>query len=184
MAKHKPPSRIKYEKNNPIISVRLTRGLKDKLDNIKEKKTYHQLIVEGLEKCTQVPTEEILKEKHDEGYKKGLSADAKQAYYKGFADGTHDTENEFEHFKAACHFCGEMVTFSPEHEDWIWVKDKVLKTFSDWPHSVVKCRHFEGKDIKLALEEQLRLYGMYEPEHHAIESKMFNKYRELFGMNH
>ncbi|MGD0331114.1 MAG: hypothetical protein ABSB40_11855 [Nitrososphaeria archaeon] len=182
MTRHKPPSRIKYEKNNPIISVRLTRGLKDKLDNIKEKKSYHQLIVEGLEKCTQVPTEEILKEKYNEGYKKGLSADVKQAYYKGFEDGIHDTENDFEHFKAPCGLCGEMITFSPEHEDWIWVKEKILKTFVGWPHSVVKCKRFEGEDIKLALEEQLSYYGRYEPEYSALVSKKLNKYRELFGM--
>lgn len=181
MPRHRPPSRIRYEKNNPIISVRLTRGLKDQLDKIKEKKSYPQLIVEGLEKCTQTPTEEILKQKYNEGYRNGCFSNVRQAYDKGFQDGIHDTENEFQHFKAPCGACGEMVTFSPEHEDWIWVREKLLHTFTGWPHSVFKCKCLKGKDIKLALEDQYHSYKMYSPEFDAMQSKMLNKYREFFG---
>jgi len=51
MPRHIPPSRIRYEKANPVISVRLTASLKRILDEFKEKEgiSYADLVKRGLE---------------------------------------------------------------------------------------------------------------------------------------
>ena len=36
--KHKPPSRIRYEKNNPVLSVRMPKEWIDKLNELLEQK--------------------------------------------------------------------------------------------------------------------------------------------------
>lgn len=41
---HKPPSRLKYEKENPLVSLRLTRPLREKVDKIKGDATYPQAV--------------------------------------------------------------------------------------------------------------------------------------------
>jgi len=41
---HKPPSRLKYEKENPLVSIRLTRPLRENVDKIKGDATYPQAV--------------------------------------------------------------------------------------------------------------------------------------------
>lgn len=41
---HKPPSRLKYEKENPLVSIRLTKPLREKVDKIKGDATYPQAV--------------------------------------------------------------------------------------------------------------------------------------------
>ncbi len=41
---HKPPSRLRYEKENPIVSFRLTRTLRERVDKIKGGATYPQTV--------------------------------------------------------------------------------------------------------------------------------------------
>lgn len=48
MVKHKPPSRIKYEQNHPVLAIRLTTDLKNVLDNLKGEKAYSVFIKEIL----------------------------------------------------------------------------------------------------------------------------------------
>ncbi len=55
---HKPPSRLRYEKENPIVSFRLTRTLRERVDKIKEGATYPQtvrLIIQRFLDTTDAP---------------------------------------------------------------------------------------------------------------------------------
>jgi hypothetical protein len=56
MPRHVPPSVIRYDKENPIVSVRLTRSLKESLDKIKEEEglSYAELIAKALDFATEV----------------------------------------------------------------------------------------------------------------------------------
>jgi len=49
--KHKPPSRIKYEDNNPTISIRVDREVKQQLDEIRERsgKSLGDILREALQ---------------------------------------------------------------------------------------------------------------------------------------
>ena len=51
MAYHRPPSRIRYEKEHPTITVRLSKDLKEYLTSISAAtgKSYSALVKEGLE---------------------------------------------------------------------------------------------------------------------------------------
>ncbi len=48
--KHKPPSRIKYESSHPTVSCRVSRGLYDKLTEVRENdgKSFADLLKESL----------------------------------------------------------------------------------------------------------------------------------------
>lgn len=48
MAKHKPPSKIRYDKENPPVAVRLTRDFKGVLDFVKGERTCSKAISEIL----------------------------------------------------------------------------------------------------------------------------------------
>ncbi len=60
-----PPSKIRYDKENPIISIRLSKSLKEALDDVREDKSYAMFIKELLQK-------EIDLKVHASGYRKGF----------------------------------------------------------------------------------------------------------------
>lgn len=65
----KLPSRIKYEKNNPTVSFRVTKDLRDVLEDIKERtgKSYAGIVKEVLTKAEET-WEKAFEEGCDEGY--------------------------------------------------------------------------------------------------------------------
>ena len=69
-AKHKPPSRIRYEQTHPVISIRVNKELYEKLKEIKEmgNKSFADILKEalGIQKRS-------TKGAYDRGYKTGLA---------------------------------------------------------------------------------------------------------------
>ena len=68
-AKHKAPSKVRYDKEHPVVSIRLTSKLKDALDGLGEF-SYSDILLAGLKK---------LKPRVDKAYSEGYS-DAEAEY--------------------------------------------------------------------------------------------------------
>jgi len=87
--RHVSPSRIRYEKAHPTISVRLTETLKGQLDLIKNRINlgYSDIIMKALR-------DQLKDEWFDEGFNSGRSEGRKEGYIdgltKGFEDGYSD----------------------------------------------------------------------------------------------
>ena len=76
--KRQPPSRIRYEKNHPIVSCRVSRDIFDRLVEAKEveDKSFADILKIGLGK-QEAQVEKIVEAKKkamEEGYKKGYAA--------------------------------------------------------------------------------------------------------------
>lgn len=94
--KHKPPSRIKYEENNPNWTVRLTRFLFEALQAFLEKSNLSRrdFIAIALKK-QKMDYEKIITEGYNDGfakgeesgYKTGLSDGYNNGWQQGFNDG-------------------------------------------------------------------------------------------------
>lgn len=81
--KRKPPSRIRYEENNPTVSGRVSREMYDELVRVKgaDGKSFADILKIGLAKAkaSVKKAEAIRKEGFDKGYKMGYE-DAKTVY--------------------------------------------------------------------------------------------------------
>ena len=68
-AKHKPPSRLRYEKSHPVVSIRVDKAVYEKLNRLKTEagKSYGDVVREGLG-----IQEHANKKAYDLGYKAGL----------------------------------------------------------------------------------------------------------------
>ena len=86
-SKQAPPSRLRYESNNPTVSLRISQELKGKLEDLKE--------MSGLSIA------DILKAGLDK-----LEPDVHQFYDQGLKDGYQIAKEEFE-VMAQCSRCGE-----------------------------------------------------------------------------
>ena len=87
MPRHVPPSVIRYDKENPIVSVRLTKSLKESLDKIREEEgmSYAELIAQALAFADEV-------------------VDADKAYQQGW----DEAKAEFA-IKVPCAVCGKSM---------------------------------------------------------------------------
>jgi flagellar biosynthesis/type III secretory pathway protein FliH len=108
----KLPSRIKYEKNNPTVSFRVTKELKDVLKDIKERTnmSYAEIVKEVLSKA---------KKQWEEAFKQG------------YDEGHEDVRNEYGIWYNCC-VCGEKMFITPNskaHEEIM----TYLKAFR-WGH--------------------------------------------------
>ena len=72
--KHIPPSRVRYEKANPVVSVRISRELRDSLEEIQRLsgKSFADILRDGANR-----SKPLVKKSYERGYKKG-QLDAKE----------------------------------------------------------------------------------------------------------
>lgn len=68
MAKHVSPSKIRYQERNPMISVRLTKPLRDILDIARGEMSYSKFIQVLLLKKTDDFNRVIIKNAYNKGY--------------------------------------------------------------------------------------------------------------------
>jgi len=122
-AKHKPPSRERYETNNPTVSFRASRGLHEKLNEIREKtgKSYADIIKESLG---------VQKTQAKNAYKKGYDA----GYDIGFEHGIQMSQ---QFCLGNCSVCGEYLEWDLDNE-----KDVALlrKTINDAEIFHTRCK--------------------------------------------
>lgn len=111
MAKHVSPSKIRYQERNPMISVRLTKPLRELLDLARGDKGYSKFIQALLSKKLLELDQVILKNSYNKGYAKA------RLHYE---------------ITYPCATCGQPVTISPGGEDHEDVK-KYLKD-EGWVH--------------------------------------------------
>jgi len=86
-SKRVPPSRLRYESNNPAVSVRVSRELKDELDEIRA--------------TSGMSMGDILKAGLDR-----LKPDTEEAYDRGYIDGYEVAKEEYQ-VMATCWGCGK-----------------------------------------------------------------------------
>ena len=103
---HKPPSRIRYEKNHPTISFRVTLDERRRIDALIKKtgQSMRSIVLQNL----------------------GLvETNIKSAYQKGYKVG-------WGRFTAPCSICGKPMQF--DIKTAADAKDTLTKAFTDWRH--------------------------------------------------
>jgi len=157
MGYRKPPSRIRYEKEHPMVSLRLTKELKEIVDRIKKEtgKSYSKIVKEALinlaelgKKIEEKYKEEIekLKKEIENARKKGREEGYKEAL-KIFINDPHFfyyevrkiTRKDIALFTAPCSICGKPMIFTHKDDNWSSkVKPTIHRAFENWYH--VKCK--------------------------------------------
>ncbi len=113
--KHKPPSRIRYEKNNPIVSFRIEKRLYKELKALLKNQgmSIGDFFRVALKK-QQVDFDKLAGFQYDKGYDDGY-------------------DNGFGSFEMPCNVCGKPILFDvmtePETEQI------VREAFANWGHS-------------------------------------------------
>ncbi len=101
--KHKPPSRIRYEKSHPTVSCRLSADVYKRLEKIKskEKKSFADILKVGMG-ILEVETQQE-------------SAIREKAFLQGYEEGYAEAKIEFR-VDYRCNICGKVLTVSSEEE--------------------------------------------------------------------
>jgi hypothetical protein len=111
------PSQIKYKKNNPTISLVLTKELKDLLDGYRGELSYGLVIKKII-----MENKKILEGRtYDLGHRDGMQL--------GREYGTDEGRKAFE-IKVPCKFCGQMVTIDPTDRLHMATLGKAVKSES------------------------------------------------------
>lgn len=148
MGDSKPPSRRRYEQENPTVSIRISKETKDKLDEL----------VENLETTKKAWFEDLIEEENgrfsavfDQGFTKGKKRGHEEGYDEGYEEGRRDGYREFVAI-VPCVDCGEPVPVNTEER-----KQKVFEAIenvnADWtampPPGTLSCdiRHDDCADL-------------------------------------
>lgn len=94
--KRKTPSRIKYERDHPTVSLRVTKELKDRLQAVKEAEG--SSITDVLKVGVSLSEVKVRKEKEVRA----------QAYDEGYAEGYRDAEGLYK-VTYPCKICGKTI---------------------------------------------------------------------------
>lgn len=110
MGDSKPPSRRRYERENPTVSFRISREKKEELDQL----------VEDLEKTKKDWFEGVIDEERgkfsaafDQGFTEGDKSGYDRGYGEGYEEGRQDGYEEFVSV-VPCVDCGEPVAVNSE----------------------------------------------------------------------
>jgi len=76
---HIPPSRVRYEREHPIISFRLSKSLKESLEALQGDEESYTDVIKKLIENNKEYLEDIRKRKYEEGYNTGFK-EAKKKY--------------------------------------------------------------------------------------------------------
>lgn len=111
--KHRPPSRVKYEQNNPPVTIRLTKNLRDTLDPLRGEQSYPRFI------------KTFLKNTADQINAAAVEAARK----KGYAAATKRYKITF-----PCGVCGNDLGVSETNLNDVEIIAVLRKSIKDWHH--------------------------------------------------
>jgi len=123
MPRHVPPSRIRYEKKNPKVTVRLTESLKVILDEIRDETpglSYADLVKKGLTTSAN----------EAEAYQKGYCEAETEAYQKGYYEASEKFQIWF-----PCFICRKSILIKPNSKTHKAILEYLKR--ADWGH--VEC---------------------------------------------
>lgn len=107
--KHKPPSRIRYEDNNPVFSVRMPKEWHDRLNKLLEDACQSRKDFLGIALGKHQPNYEQLKNHwYEEGYKEGSQSGKNEGLAKG-----KEAWGLWYH----CYICKELMYIKPGDEN-------------------------------------------------------------------
>lgn len=123
---NKPPSRKKYEENNPIISFRISKEQKEELDQRLENLdiTRKEWLENQVQKQRQ--NQKDIEIDETDKYKKG--------YEEGYKEGKEDAKEEFI-MKVPCDICGEPMTVI--NEDCKETIYEIIETTSNLDRDII-----------------------------------------------
>ncbi|MGQ9582933.1 MAG: hypothetical protein ACUVV6_05390 [Thermoplasmatota archaeon] len=124
-----PPSRVKYEKSHPVVSIRLRQEDKAKLLEMAEKtcKSLARLVQEALDP---------------------MKRDIDAAYDKGYEDG-------WGCFEVPCEICGKNLSMDIKKNEKL--KDALLDAFKYWGHAKCIKERKHNEDLKRQRESRNNL---------------------------
>lgn len=121
--KHLPPSRKKYVIENPTVSIRLTKDLKELLDKVKGDTSYSQFLKNLVRK-----EKGRIVRSYNEGFKEGRKKGHEVGYKEGYNEGKENGEIWFH-----CSVCGEPIIIEQDGEVH---KDLIQYLLNEgWGHS-------------------------------------------------
>jgi flagellar biosynthesis/type III secretory pathway protein FliH len=138
MGDSKPPSRRRYEEQNPTVSFRISKEKKEKLNSlvnnleVTKKEWFESIIDEESTKCSAV-------------FQQGLTKGEKEGFEKGHAEGYDEGyKHAYQEFvaKVPCAVCGEPVAINTERqrEELYNTVDKINLDWSAQPPlGTLKC---------------------------------------------
>ena len=121
--KHITPSRKRYVRENPTVSIRLTKNLKELLDKVRRGASYSQFFKDLIWK-----EKGRIVRSYIEGLKEGRKKGQKVGYDEGFNEGKEDWEIWFH-----CSVCREPITIDQDSDVHKEVIQYLLE--NGWGHS-------------------------------------------------
>jgi flagellar biosynthesis/type III secretory pathway protein FliH len=119
--KHKPPSRIKYEQNNPTISFRIQRSLYDKLKSVlKEKNMSNADFIKAALQEKQKNIDSNQYKNYTESYELGKKDGLMQGYSKA--------QDDFA-FWCSCYKCKRPFYVKPGTKEYQMVIDQMKEKY-------------------------------------------------------
>ena len=107
---HKPPSRIKYEKNNPVFSVRMPKEWHEEMKVLLENTNQSRKDFLAVSLGKQTTNYERLKNKwYTEGFNRG--------YQNGLSEGVAEGMNKCT-IRCYCYSCGREGDIAPNSDAW------------------------------------------------------------------
>ena len=132
--RRKTPSRVRYEQGHPIVSCRVSRDVYDKLQAVKKKGSFAEILKVGmgLIEARDKQREEFMKLRYVQGYEDGY-AEADDLYDDGYTDAEDLYKAEY-----SCSVCGQIINIDTDAE-----KKAISKYMQEqgWGHS--KCNENE-----------------------------------------
>jgi flagellar biosynthesis/type III secretory pathway protein FliH len=123
----KPPSRRRYEEQNPTVSFRISKDKKEELDSlVKELGITKKEWLEGVIGDDR----EQFNKAFDDGFSAGKKGGYDTGYDEGREDGREDAKDEFV-ITVPCSFCDEPVPVDTE-ERQEKVSATIAKLHTDW----------------------------------------------------
>lgn len=127
MPNSKPPSRRRYEKENPTVSFRISKEKKEELDSL----------VEGLEMTKKEWFEDIIADEagrfsavFQQGKTKGEKKGREEGYEQGYEEGRKEAYEEFV-ATVPCKRCGEPVAVDTDRRKRV-LYETIEKANADW----------------------------------------------------
>ncbi len=108
--KRKPPSRVRYEAAHPTVSVRLSRQVRDRIDEIRarEGKSFGDILREAFG-----PRAQAVNQAYDRGLNDGVRQGEEHGYRRGLEDGQVAAKNKYL-VMFRCYICGGWIELSSD----------------------------------------------------------------------
>ena len=120
----KPPSRERYEQQNPTVSFRISREKKETLDDLVEgmettKKEWFETVIEDTKQQYDAVFEQGFTKGRREGFADGREEGCAEGYDEGYDDGYGQARDKY-HVLVPCAGCGRQMVLTEPGKEELW----------------------------------------------------------------